>query len=50
LRQSVGPGSIAPHKHCFAQVAGRLDILTAQIHLHTARHTGIGIRRPFDTL
>ena len=29
---------------------GHADISTTEIYLHTAKHTGVGIRSPFDTL
>jgi integron integrase len=29
---------------------GHADISTTEIYLHTAKHTGIGVRSPFDTL
>ncbi len=29
---------------------GHADISTTEIYLHTAKHTGIGVRSPFETL
>ena len=29
---------------------GHADISTTEIYLHTAHHTGIGVRSPFETL
>jgi len=49
LRQSVGPGEILPQKDYFGGFGGYAET-TNQICLHTARHTGVGIRSPFDTL